>query len=265
MLSMIALYVCLGAFAGILAGLLGVGGGIVIVPMLVIAYTAQGFSPDLIMHLALGTSLASIMFTSISSAYSHHKRGGVDWHIIKCITFGIIIGTYGGSFVAAKIPRQYLQIFFSVFLFYVAFQMIFNKQPKLTRKMPGVVAVNGVGIIIGTISSLVGIGGGTLSVPFMVWHNVEMRKAIGTSSAIGIPIAFSGCLGYVINGLSVANLPEYCLGYVFLPALACIVLCSMFTAPYGAKLAHTLPVPRIKKIFAVLLLIVGTNMLFSAL
>lgn len=263
MLSIFAIYALLGSFAGILAGLLGVGGGIIIVPMLVATFTYQQFPQELIMHLALGTSLASILFTSLSSAYSHHKRGGVNWQIVKHITVGIILGTYAGSFIAAQIPAKYLQMFFSAFLFYVAFQMIFNKQPKLTRELPNIIGMNIVGSIIGLISSLVGIGGGTLSVPFMVWHNVEMRKAIGTSSAIGIPIAFSGCFGYFMNGLSVPNLPEYSLGFIFLPALLGMVIFSMMTAPFGAKLAHTLPVVRIKKIFAVLLFIVGVNMLIS--
>lgn len=265
MLSMIGIYAFLGAFAGVLAGLLGVGGGIIIVPMLVAAFTFQGFPFELIMHIALGTSLASIMFTSLSSAYSHHRRGGVDWTIVKHITLGIIVGTYCGSFLAAKIPTQYLQIFFSLFLFYVSFQMIFNKTPKLTRELPKVIGMNIVGIGIGIISSLVGIGGGTVSVPFMVWHNVEMRRAIGTSSAIGIPIAVAGCVGYLVNGLSVENLPEYSLGYIFLPALFGMVFFSMLLAPFGAKLAHTLPVSRIKKIFAILLFIVGANMLYGSL
>ncbi len=265
MLLAIGMYAILGIIAGILAGMLGVGGGIIIVPLLVIGFSYQGFSPDVIMHMAIGTSLASIMFTSLSSAYSHHARKGVDWNIVKYITPSIILGTYCGSFFASKIPANYLQIVFSLFLFYVSLQMIFDKKPKSTREMPGILGMNIVGIAIGGISSLVGIGGGTVSVPFMLWHNVEVRRAIGTSSAIGIPIAVAGCAGYLINGLSVQNLPEYSIGFIFLPALVGIVICSIFSAPLGAKLVYILPVTRIKKFFAILLFIVGTNMLFTAL
>lgn len=265
MITTIAIYAALGAVAGLLAGMLGVGGGIIIVPMLVIGFTYQGLPPDLIMHMALGTSMASIMFTSVSSALSHHRRNAVNWNIVKSISLGIILGTYFGSFIASKISAQYLQFFFAVFLFYVATQMLMGKPPKASRTMPGFAGMSIVGLIIGVLSSLVGIGGGTVSVPFMVWHNVAMRNAIGTSAAIGIPIAIAGSLGYFINGLGVASLPEYSAGFIFLPALGGIVLLSILTAPYGARLAHTLPVARIKKCFAALLLIVGTKMLIGAI
>ncbi len=264
MLTSIVIYVLLGAFAGVLAGLLGVGGGLVIVPMLVIAFEFQNFPPELIMHLALGTSLASIMFTSVSSASSHHKRGAVIWQIVKYITPGILIGTYLGTCVASNIPAYILQIIFSTFLFYVSYQMIMGKNPKASRQMPGFMGTSLAGSGIGIISSLVGIGGGTISVPFMVLHNIEIRKAIGTSSAIGIPIAIAGCLGYLINGLNVENLPTYSIGYIYLPALCGIVVCSILTAPIGARLAHTLPVFKIKRIFAILLLAVGLEMLITA-
>lgn len=258
-------YCLLGAIAGLLAGMLGVGGGIIIVPMLVIGFGIQGLNPELIMHMALGTSLASIMFTSVSSAYSHHKRQGVDWSIVKFIAPGIILGTYTGAYFSAYISANFLKIFFSIFLFYVSIQMILNFKPKATRHVPGFVGLSFTGLLIGAISSLVGIGGGTLSVPFMVWCNLDMRRAIGTSSAIGLPIAIAGGVGYLLSGLGVENLPEYSMGFVYLPALVGIVAFSIFTAPYGAKLAHTLPIPRIKKFFALLLFAVGVNMLYSAL
>lgn len=265
MITFFMMYVLFGAFAGILAGLLGIGGGIVLVPLLVVAFQIQGFSPEITMHMALGTSLASIIFTSFSSARSHHKRGGVEWSIVKQITFGILLGTYFGSYVAAFISAAYLQVFFALFLFYVTSQMIFGKPPKASRRIPNIFLVNVVGVFIGFVSSLVGIGGGTLSVPFMLWHNLDIRRAIGTSAAIGMPIAIAGATGYYINGLSVPSLPEYSAGFIYLPALLGIVLCSMLTAPIGVRLAHTLPVSKIKKSFAILLFLVGIRMLWFAL
>ena len=259
------MYAVFGLVAGVLAGLLGVGGGLVLVPLLTIAFQLQGFSPDIVMHMALGTSLTSIIFTSFSSTRSHHKRGGVEWDIVKNISVGIILGTYFGSYVASYIPAQYLQIMFAAFLFYVTTQMVLGKNPKASRHMPNFLLTNIVGVCIGFISSLVGIGGGTLSVPFMLWHNVDIRHAIGTSAAIGMPIALAGGAGYYINGLGAPNLPEYAAGFIYLPALLGIVLCSMLTAPLGAHLAHTLPVTRIKKCFAILLFIVGIRMLWNSL
>lgn len=265
MITFLVMYALFGVIAGILAGLLGVGGGLVLVPLFVIAFEIQGLPPNLIMHMALGTSLTSIIFTSFSSAYSHHRRGGVEWKIIKYICLGIVIGTYVGSYVASYIPAQYLQILFSMFLFYVTSQMILSKTPKASRHMPGFFMTNVAGVCIGFVSSLVGVGGGTLSVPYMLWHNVGIRHAIGTSAAIGMPIAIAGGVGYYINGLGTPNLPEYSAGFIYLPALFGVVLCSMLTAPLGARVAYILPVSKIKKFFAFFLSIVGIRMLWTAI
>ena len=265
MLAPLILYCVLGAIAGLLAGLLGIGGGAVIVPMLVFAFGWQGISPDVAMHMAIGTSLGSIIFTAFSSAMAHHKKGGVAWDVFRNIILGILIGTYSGSFVAAQIPGKWLQLFFAFFLYYVATSMLLNRKPSPTRTLPGFAGMTGAGLIIGGVSSLVGIGGGTLSVPFLVWHNVDIRRAIGTSSSIGIPIAVAGCLGYITNGWGVPELPEYTLGYLYLPALAGIVAVSMLTAPVGASIAHRLPVPRLKKFFACFLYVIATKLLYDAL
>ena len=265
MLTAIMLYCVLGAVAGVLAGLLGIGGGAVIVPMLVFAFAWQGISPEVAIHMAIGTSLASIMFTAVSSAMAHHRKGGVDWNVFKYITLGILIGTYSGSFVAAQVPARYLQMFFVCFLYYVATNMLTNKKPNPTRTLPGFKGMTGAGVVIGAVSSFVGIGGGTLSVPFLVWHNVDMRRAVGTSAAIGFPIACSGCLGYITNGWGVANLPDWTLGFVYLPALAGIVAVSTLTAPLGASIAHKLPIPKLKKFFACFLYIVATKMLLDVI
>jgi uncharacterized membrane protein YfcA len=256
------LYVALGAFAGVLAGLLGVGGGLVIVPVLTFIFTAQHMPEAHILHLALGTSLASIMFTSVSSLRAHHRRGAVEWTVVRRISAGILVGTFAGSWVASQLSTRFLKGFFVVFLYYVATQMLLNIKPKPHRQLPGLAAMSGVGGVIGGVSSLVGIGGGTMTVPFLVWCNVAIQRAIGTSSAVGFPIALAGAAGYLVNGLS-AELPQYSLGFVYLPALAGISAASMMTAPLGAKLAHTLPIDLLKKIFALLLVVMGTKMLLS--
>ena len=259
------LYLATGIFAGFLAGLLGVGGGLVIVPVLAFIFAAQGFPVAQVMHLALGTSLASIMFTSISSLRTHHAHGAVNWRVVRDIAPGIVAGTLGGTVVAAQLSTTFLKVFFVVFLYYVATQMILNIKPKPSRELPGKVGMFGAGSVIGAVSSLVGIGGGTLSVPFMTWCNVRLHQAIGTSAAIGFPIAAAGAAGYVANGWALGTLPAYSLGFVYLPALAGLVAASVLIAPFGARLAHRLPVARLKKFFALLLYALGTRMLFSLL
>lgn len=265
MIIILLTYLGVGAVAGLLAGLFGIGGGLVIVPMMVFTLTRHGVPHEYVMHLALGTSLGTIIFTSVSSFWSHHKRGAVDWSAVRRIIPGILMGTLLGSFIAARMPTNYLKVFFVVFLYYAATQMIIDRKPKASRELPGMLGMFFAGDIIGVVSSLVGIGGGTLSVPFMMWCNMPVHRAIGTSAAIGFPIALSGTLGYVINGLRVTGLPPYSLGYEYLPALAGIACASVLTAPLGARLAHSLPVAKLKRTFAVLLLAVGTKMLIGLL
>jgi uncharacterized protein len=255
-------YCLVGAFSGILAGLLGVGGGIVIVPMLTFLFTEQHLPSALILKLALGTSLASIMFTSLSSMRAHHGAGAVRWPIVRSISLGILAGGFFGSWVAAQLPSRLLKGFFILFLFYVAYKML-RPDPPAASKATGTAGMIGAGTIIGGISSLVGIGGGTMSVPLMLRCNIPLHHAIGTSAAIGFPIAFAGAVGYAINGFKVAALPVHSLGFVYLPALIGISVASIATAPIGARLAHRLPVDRLKKIFAGLLLVIGTKMLLT--
>jgi uncharacterized membrane protein YfcA len=264
MVSVLAMYAAVGAVAGVLAGLLGIGGGLVIVPMLVYCLTLQGVPGEIIMHLALGTSMASIMFTAVSSFWSHHRRGAVKWLVVQRIVLGILVGTFLGACFAAQLSTRFLKVFFVVFLYYVALQMLLGKKPKPSRQLPGRLGMFGVGNVIGVFSSLVGIGGGTLSVPFMVWCNIPLHQAIGTSAAIGFPIAVAGTLGYITGGWA-AEVPPRSLGYVYLPALLGIIVTSVLTAPLGVRLAHSLPVDRLKRVFAVLLLLVATRMLFSVL
>ncbi len=265
MLTTLALYIALGAVAGVLAGLLGIGGGLVIVPMLTFSFMYQGFPHEHILHMALGTSLATIIFTAISSARAHHKRGAVRWDVFWRITPGILLGTFAGAGIASLLPTNALKGFFGLFLYYVSYQMLTGRKPNPSRQLPGAWGMFGAGGGVGVFSALVGIGGGTLTVPFLTWCNQTMQTAIGTASAIGLPIALAGSLGYLLSGLDAAGRPDWTVGYIYLPALLGIVSMSVLTAPLGARLAHTLPVPTLKKCFAVLLLLVGTRMLLSLL
>lgn len=261
------IYLGLGAIAGILAGLLGIGGGLVIVPMLVFAFGWLQFPDSLIMHLALGTSMASIVVTSVSSCMAHHRRGAVCWPAVWRIAIGINVGTFMGTCLAARLSTGFLKGFFVIFLYYVALQMLMKRNPKPGRELPGFLGMSVVGWVIGGFSSLVGIGGGTLSVPFLLWCNLPLHTAIGTSAAIGFPIALAGTAGYIYNGWQAAGLPAGALGFVYLPALLGLVAASVLTAPLGARLAHSLPVDRLKSLFALLLFVVATKMgygLFAA-
>ncbi len=265
MITSLLTYCAVGAIAGILAGLLGIGGGLVIVPMLVYVFAINNIPHELTMHLALATSMASIMFTSVSSFMAHHRRGAVHWAVVRRIVVGILLGTFLGSYIASAMSTNVLKVFFIIFLYFVSIQLLLGKKPKGSRELPGRAGMFAAGNVIGVVSSLVGIGGGSLSVPFMLWCNVRVHQAIGTSAAIGLPIAVSGTLGYVINGWSVASLPQYSIGYVYLPALIGIAAISVLTAPLGVRLAHSLPVDGLKRIFALLLLGVGTKMLVGIL
>ena len=256
-------YLPLGAFVGFFAGLLGVGGGAIMVPMLTTLFVAQGFPEDKLVHLALGTSMAAIVLTSLSSLRAHHRHGAVRWDIVRGITPGILLGTFGATFIASRVDSEPLAIFFACFTFYVAVQMLLNIKPKPSRELPGMLGLSGVGLGIGGISALVAIGGGSLSVPFMTWCNVKVQNAIGTSAAIGLPIALSGTFGYLVNGWGEQGMPALTLGYIHLPALVLVAGLSMLTAPLGAKLAHRLPVAILKKIFAGLLVVLCVKMLHS--
>ncbi len=256
-------FLTVGAIAGMLAGLLGVGGGLVIVPMLVFCFTRLSLPPASVMHLALGTSMASIVFTSVSSSWSHHRHGAVAWDAVRRIVPGILTGTFCGTFVASRLSTELLKGLFAVFLAFVAFQMLRDKKPEPSRELPGVGGMFGVGSAIGLISSLVGIGGGMLSVPFLMWCNLPGHRAVGTSAAIGFPIAIGGTLGYLVNGWQDTSLPPHAVGYIYWPALACIVAASVVTAPLGVRLAHRLPTARLKRIFAAFLVVVGIRLMLS--
>jgi len=263
MVYVILTYIAMGSVAGILAGLLGIGGGLVLVPMLAFGFTAQGVPYEIIMRLALGTSMAAIMFTALSSFMAHNRLGVVDWGVVRRIVPGILVGTFLGACFAAKLSTGCLSVIFVVFVYYVAVQMFVDRKPKPYRQLPGTSGMFCAGSLIGVVSSFVGIGGGAVSVPFMVWCNVTMHRAIGTSAAIGFFIAAAGTAGYVYSGVHASNLPDFSIGYIYLPALVALVCASMLTAPLGARLAHRLPVEQLKLVFAILLVIMGTRTLIG--
>ncbi|CAG0973945.1 hypothetical protein MTYP_01385 [Methylophilaceae bacterium] len=255
------IYLLAGACAGLLSGLFGVGGGLIIVPILSLIFSSLAFPEQHIMHMALGTSLATIIFTSISSARAHHGRLNVDWPVVRKIAIAIVLGTLLGTVLAASLQTAWLKAIFSIFVFAVATQLILNFTPNPGRQLPGLFGISLAGLVIGIVSSLVGIGGGSLSVPFLIYCNTGVKRAIGTSAAIGLPIAAAGTLGYILNGLNTPQLPAYSLGYLYLPAFAGIAFVSMLTAPFGAALAHRLPPHVLKRAFAVLLYVIGFKML----
>ncbi len=265
MLFTLSLYLFFGAIAGILAGLLGLGGGIVIVPMLNYAFALEGISKDHIQIMAVATSMACILFTSISSVYEHNKRGSVDWAVWRIITPGILIGTFCGTWVAVLLSQAALRGFFVVYLFFCAFQMLRPLNVTSGRHLPPKGVIVGAGGVIGVISSLVGIGGGTMSVPVLSYCSLDFRTCIGTSAAIGFPIALAGAAGYIVNGWHDAGLPPHSLGYVYLPACFGVVVASMIFATFGAKLAHKVPVSKLRRIFAIFLIVVALDMVWKML
>ena len=263
MLTTLLLYLALGAFAGVMAGMLGVGGGLIIVPVLAWIFGRQSVSDALIMHLAIGTSLASIVITSISSIRAHHQRGAVLWPAFWRLTPGIVIGAWLGAAVADLLSSAALTKIFAVFVLMVAAQMAFGAKPAPQRELPKPTGMAATGVVIGMVSAIVGIGGGSLTVPFLSWCNTPIRQAVATSAACGLPIALAGALGFIVTGLNVPHLPAWSLGYVYGPALVGVAFASMLTAPLGAKLAHTLPTNSLKKVFAVFLAAVGSKMLLG--
>ncbi|MBY6197157.1 sulfite exporter TauE/SafE family protein [Vibrio hangzhouensis] len=260
--ELIVLLLALGAVVGTMSGLLGIGGGLIVVPALAFLLPKFDISGDLVMQIALATSLASIIITSGSSALNHLKLGNVDLFVIKWLMPGVVIGGFAGSNIAEWIPFQYLPRVFALIVLALAVQMFLSLKYQSTRQLPSPFKTTCYGAGIGMISSLAGIGGGSMSVPFLSKHGVEMRKAVGSSSVCGCVIAMSGMLGFIMHGASVEELPPYSIGYVYLPALIAIAATSMLTTRFGAKLATSMPTPKLKKIFAVFLLFVSFSMMF---
>ena len=254
----------LGIATGFLAGLLGLGGGMIMVPFISIIMANRGVASNLAIKMAIATSMATIIFTSISSVWAHQKRGAVRWDVVKRLAPGIVAGSFLGSLgVFALLKGSYLAIFFGLFVGFSATQMFLDKKPEPTRQLPGTAGLMAAGGLIGFLSGLVGAGGACISVPFMTWCNIALRSAVGTSAALGFPIAVANVTGYVISGLNVADLPAGAFGYIWLPALLVIAVCSFLMAPVGAKAAHTLPIGKLKRIFASVLYLLAAYMLYK--
>lgn len=255
------LYLLLGAVAGVLAGLYGVGGGIIIVPVLVLSFTSHGLAPEILTHLAVGTSLATIVFTSINSTLEHHRRGAVRWPLFRWLTLGIVLGTVLGALTAAAIKGEWLQKIIGTFAVVIAIQLALDLKPRASRDVPGKPGLTAAGGVIGWASAIFGIGGGSLTVPFLVWRSVPMQQAVATSAACGLPIAIAGALSFIWTGWGNPQLPAWSLGFVYLPGLLGIALTSMFFARIGARLAHRLSPRLLKRLFALLLFSVGLSFL----
>ncbi|WP_150524724.1 sulfite exporter TauE/SafE family protein [Roseibium sediminis] len=255
-----------GVVAGIIAGLLGVGGGIVIVPVLYYMFTFLKVDPTVLMHVAVGTSLATILATGASSARAHWKRGAVDMDLLKTWWWAIALGVIGGATLAGNISGGALTVVFGVVALAVAANMLFRKDgAALAEKLPGTPIRETLGVMIGGISVMMGIGGGTLGVPILTLFNYPIRKAVGTAAAIGLIIAVPGTLMSIYFGWGVENRPPFSLGYVNMIGFLLIIPASTLSAPLGAKIAHTIDPSKLKLVFAIFLGFTGLRMLYDVL
>lgn len=247
----------LGACTGFLAGLLGIGGGMLMVPFITLILTSQGYPPEYTVKMAVATSLATICFTSLSSVRAHQQRGAVLWPIVRLLAPGILLGSMVGAQVAVALPGKILGVLFAIFVAFSATQMFLNRKPKPSRTLPGRLGTFGMGWVIGMLSSLVGAGGAFVSVPFMTWCNVKIHDAVGTSAALGFPIALAGTLGYMWAGQDLPQMPAGSVGYLYLPGLLVVSLASISTAPLGARTAHRMDIQPLKKVFAAVLYVLA--------
>jgi uncharacterized membrane protein YfcA len=254
-------YLLTGAAAGLLAGLRGVGGGIIIVPMLVWLFAQHGFASESVMHYAVGTSLAVIIPTSLSSTLMHQRLGGVLWPVARRMMAGVIPGALLGAWLAAQLSSEHLSRFFGVFMLLMALKFIVGIVSGSSRTLPGGVVLSCTGAGIGLVSAVLGIGGGSMAVPFLLWCGQNIRVAVGTSAALGLPIAVAGTAGFIVTGLTSSAQPGLNSGFVYWPAVAGVMLASVVLAPAGARLAHHLPQQTLQHVFALLLVIIGLKML----
>jgi uncharacterized membrane protein YfcA len=254
LLSDILMLMLCGGISGFLAGLLGIGGGMILVPFMILVFNHLGFNQSVIVHMAIATGMATILFTTSSAIWAHHKHGSIDWKLVAALSPGMIFGgLVGGSELFEAIKTSWLSLFFAVFIVYTSIQMIRNKKPSAGRELPGSIGLFSFGTFAGALASLVGAGGAFITVPFMLWCNVKPHTAMASSSGLGLPIAAAATLGYMYGSWGNPNLPTGSLGFVYLPAVACIVVVSIFTAPWGAKMARKLDVAQLKRVFGIIL------------
>jgi len=253
-LSDIALLLLCGSISGFLAGLLGIGGGMILVPFMILVFNHLGFQQELIVHMAIATGMATILFTTSSAIWAHHKHSSIDWKLVAALSPGMVVGgLVGGSKIFEAINTSWLSLFFAIFIVYSSVQMVLNKKPTAGRNLPGPIGLFLFGLCVGMLASLVGAGGAFITVPFMLWCNVKPHTAMASSSGLGFPIAAAATIGYMYGSWGLPNLPVGSLGYVYAPAVACIVIVSIFTAPIGAKMARKLDVVQLKRIFGAML------------
>lgn len=265
-IEMILVMLAVGSIAGFIAGLLGIGGGMIIVPVVLWVLQMKGLGGiEHAQHLAVGTSFAIMVFTTFSSVMAQQRKGSVDWAVVRRMAPGMVVGVIIGSMLAKRLSNEALQVFFIVFVVLVALKTLTDAKPKPTRSLPGPAGLAAVGSLFGMASSWVGIGGGSLSVPFMLYCNVPVRTAVGTSAGLAWPIAVAGAVGYLYSGWNVAGLPEGTLGFWYLPAVAVLSVATMLFAPLGVKAAHKLPPEKLKLAFGVLLLVIAARMLWGLL
>jgi uncharacterized membrane protein YfcA len=253
-------YVATGAVVGFLAGLLGIGGGMTLVPVLAAMFSAQQFAPEHTVHLALGTGMASVMFTSSASVRTHHRLGGVDWALVRRLGPAMVAGTLLATALSGWVPQRALALAFAAIVYAGATQILLGRKPSAARALPDTPALIAIGLAIGVVCGLVSAGGAFITVPLMLLCGVAMTTAIGTGAALGVPVAIVGTIGFVFSGWSVPDLPPMSLGFVYGPALLGIVAGSVLTAPIGARAAHRLPVLTLRRIFAALLYALATKM-----
>jgi uncharacterized membrane protein YfcA len=255
-------FACLlfGGLAGLLAGLFGIGGGLVLVPFFVFLFDLQGFDESLVMIMAVATSLATINVTALSAILAHQRHGAIVWSAVQRLVPGVLAGGLLGAWIADDLPAAALRTIFAVFMCYVSLQMALQKTPRAGHCAVNAPLLAGAGTVIGALSAIIGIGGGTLTVPLLVKLNYPLRNAVAISSACGLPIAFSGTASYALLGWHKSGLPDGSLGYIYLPAFFAIIASSILLAPLGAKLAHQLPARKLQRYFAALLFVVAVRL-----
>ncbi len=261
LISDIAMLLLCGSISGFLAGLLGIGGGMILVPFMILVFNHLGFSQEVIVHMAIATGMATILFTTSSAILAHHKHGSIDWKLVASLSPGMIFGgLVGGSELFEAIKTSWLSLFFAIFIVYTSTQMLLNKKPKAGRDLPGPIGLFSFGAFSGALASLVGAGGAFITIPFMLWCNVKPHTAMASSSGLGLPVAAAATLGYMYGSWGNPNLPPGSLGFVYVPAVACIVVISVFTAPLGAKMARKLNVAQLKRVFGIMLFFLAAFM-----
>lgn len=256
-------YAAIGAAVGFFAGMLGMGGGAISIPLLALLFERQGLPHEHLLHLAVGSAMASILFTSIASMRAHARRGAINWAITRRLVPGIVLGGLAGSWLAGFFSTRAFAVFFTGFVYLAATSILIELRPTPARMLPGARGMFGAGFGISAFSALAGIGGAVFVVPYLLWCNVTMIQAIGTAALIGFPIAAAASVGYITSGLFAENLPPLSLGYLYLPAIVSMATASILTAPLGARAAHAMPTRMLRRVFAVLMYAIATQMLIK--